>query len=838
MPLFERKNRRPTVTRLVFSRTPASDVPHSVSTTNHITKQVVTRSAKYNFTQLVCVLVMLSGLSASSLWARPLPIADVHAAMKVIQARYLSDLLNKPAEFDEATQLAASLNGDGSWADINYENLSSTGYDNARHLKNLRVLALAYRTAAPNNPHRGFYKAAAFESLDYWLKHDYIAKNWWHNDIGNPALLVDIVLLLDTELSPVQRGNALRMASRADLNSVGARPGGDLVQLAQIMAKWAVLTQDSRALTKAASSISSEVHLAVGRGMQYDQSFQHRVDRVIQTTGYGKGFAQSVATFAAHAADTIFELHENKLEMLIDEELDGTRWILAFGKRPSPASMNRDLSRPSGLSEWSASTPAMLMAASDYRHAELQNLVNVRLDKAQPAWSGNRYFWRSAYMAHQRPNYHAAVRMFSSRNANTEGPINAEGLKNHHLADGSCFITRTGQEFEGIAPFMDWQKIPGTTVLQKKMIPRAGKIARMGVTAFEGGVTDGQYGAAAIDFVSPIDPVAARKAWFFFDKQIVALGSAIQSASAMIVPDKSKDDQDTDQEPSQDGASDEDAFHVVSTLNQTRLQGDVIVRYDDKITLLPPGIRKMDNVQWVHHDQMGYVFNKPQTAHVRNLVGTGNWRQINKQPWATSDTVKGDLFALWVDHGRSPAQASYAYTIYPDTQLADMQALADAPAFKILANEPAIQAVMLNDPAVLQVVFYEPGELEFNLKTSQSENASNNKTDDKTSASLRVLVRAKSPCMLMIKQQGQDLVFTASDPTQTLRTLTFEIVSQKPPAHTQRDNPSGATPAARTDVLLNLPPVRQSRQVIFHMPTSTTAGQSVSQQFKWPTYGP
>lgn len=750
---------------------------------------------------LLVLLLITTCFSSPAQAARPLPVKDVQAAMSTIKTRYIAQLLAEPADFAQATQLAASLKNDGSWAALNYKDLSRTGYENARHLVWLRVMALAYRKAAADDPQRAFYRAATFEALNHWLKHDYIAENWWLNDIGNPRRLTDTLLLLDDEISDAQRATAVRLCARANLQSEGARPGGDIVQIAQIMTKWAVLSNDAHTMQLAAATISKDVHLTTGRGMQYDHSFHHRTDKVIQTTGYGRGFIEAVANFAAMAANTVFEVPQDKLKLLIDEELDGTRWIMAFGRIPSPASMNRNISRPAGMNPWTSQTPLNLLAATDYRRDELENLAKVRQGQAAPAWSGNRYYWCSTYMAHQRQTYHAAVRMFSSRNANTEGPINLEGLKNHHLADGSCFVMRTGNEYIRIAPFMDFQKVPGTTILQKPRIHIPGLISRKGLSAFTGGVTDGQYGASAMDFISPIDPIAARKAWFFFDKQIIALGSDIRFNPQYPRPQAHKPDPDAAK------------YDVVTTLNQTSLQGDVIVHQNNQTALLTPGRRELANVQWVHHDHIGYVFFAPTTANLHNSGASGNWRSLNLQSDNTNDIVKGNLFTLWLNHGPSPANASYAYAIFPEISLADMQAQADKPGVKIIANTRTLQAVMLEEPQVIQAVFYEPERLAFELALPAPP-AADADTNNQKQPAQEIVIRAMSRCMLMIRPQGNQLLLSVSDPTQSLRSITFDIATRISSADDK--NPWQGGP------------------ITIQLPTGPMAGQSVTQAIKWP----
>ncbi|WP_439558526.1 polysaccharide lyase family 8 super-sandwich domain-containing protein, partial [Dyadobacter sp.] len=166
-----------------------------------------------------------------------------------------------------------------------------------------------------------------------------------------------------------------------------------------------------------------------------------------------------------------------------------------------------------------------LLRATSYRKAKLENIVRIRKGEVKPNLTRDHYFWHSHYYTHQRPDYYASVRMHSKRAANMEQPHNEEGLKNHHYGDGSNFISQTGKEFDGIFPVWDWQKIPGTTVVQKPEVAHWKELAKPGLNDFTGGVTDQRYGAAAFDFASVHDPLKARKAWFFFDREFVSLGS-------------------------------------------------------------------------------------------------------------------------------------------------------------------------------------------------------------------------------------------------------------------------------------------------------------------------
>jgi chondroitin AC lyase len=166
-----------------------------------------------------------------------------------------------------------------------------------------------------------------------------------------------------------------------------------------------------------------------------------------------------------------------------------------------------------------------------------------------------------------------------------EVPYNSEGLKNHHRGDGTNHISVTGLEYLNIAPVFDWQKIPGATILQKPVLPAENEIQKKGLTEFVGAVTDGKYGTVAYDFKSPHDPVSAKKAWFFFDNEYVCLGTGISAGSKLP---------------------------LVTTLNQCLLKGDVVAKTADKQTVIQKGDRQLEQVKWILHDGIGYVFPEAQ----------------------------------------------------------------------------------------------------------------------------------------------------------------------------------------------------------------------------------
>ncbi|MGC1244566.1 MAG: hypothetical protein WA874_23460 [Chryseosolibacter sp.] len=164
--------------------------------------------------------------------------------LEIIRARVISDLLEPAVNAQEIKTLLKAIRRDGSWPDIDYKDVSRTGFQHSRHLQNMYELARAYK-----KPNSAWYqhpeaKDAALSALDYWLQHDFICDNWWWNEMGTPGRMINTLLVLDTDLNEMQIREGLRIAGRANLEASGARPGGDLIQIAAMLGKQALFRRD------------------------------------------------------------------------------------------------------------------------------------------------------------------------------------------------------------------------------------------------------------------------------------------------------------------------------------------------------------------------------------------------------------------------------------------------------------------------------------------------------------------------------------------------------------------------------------------------------------------
>ena len=656
-------------------------------------------------------------------------LAATSPDLEILRKRVTEEIMDQRINREYVKTLVATLQPDGSWPDINYTDLSRIGYENGRHLSNIWQMCAAYKI--PSSPLAGdqeLLKATA-KAINFWTVNDFIAANWHSNEISNPQLLTHILLLMDNDLSEKQRKDLSVLAERANLDAWGARPGGDLVRICGIMAELALFKRDTQKLKIALETMAAQARITTGLGIKPDLGFHHRTDRVTSILTYGTGYASTLTDWAVRLTGTSFSLPAESLNLLIDYYLDGICKAMVYGWYKAPGLINRDMSRKGALGPVDSEIPEKLLMVSDHRKSELENIAKIRKGEQQPNLSYDRFFWHSEYSVHQRPSWYSTVRMFSSRNNTMEFPHNMESLKHHHYADGANFISVTGKEYDDIFPVWDWQKIPGTTVVQRAVMPSYTEIVKQGKTGFVGAVTDGSYGASAFDFESPLDPLKARKSWFFFDKEYVCLGAGITSTAE---------------------------FPVTTSLNQCLLKSDVVAKTVNEKTTLEKGEHQLNKVKWVLHEGIAYVFPTPTDVCLNNKPYTGYWHDIvSTTRKINSDKETRELFSLWIDHGKQPVDASYAYIVAPGTDPAMTDPDSIASRVKILVNTVKIQAVQHIGLNITQVVFYDQG-------TVQLSNG--------------LTLTANNPGIVMLKGSAQGIEeITVADPGRKLHSFQLSV---------------------------------------------------------------
>ncbi len=607
----------------------------------------------------------------------------------IIKQRIITDLLSNKTNDGQVEAIVAKMNEDGSFKGINYSDLSRTAsFPHGGHTRDLAYIARAYQDKTS-----AFYKSpkvkeVIIKGLNYWVKNDFVGDNWHDNQITTPTNLIELMLAIGDELPKDLVAKAQPMIGRANMNASGARPSGDRIVIAGIFAKNALFLGNDAAFDTIIKIIGEEIKFSTGeRGIQQDYSFHHRVDRVNNTTSYGyHKFANAFGEWASYVRGTKYEFSKEHINQLVDYYLDGIYKQLVYGIYEDVGVKNRSISNKTTFHPEGTLEIERMLVNTDYRKKELEDILKLRKGEAKPALSFAKFFWQTEHFVFQRPNFYTTVRMFSTRNRNMEEPYNGPGKLTHHRADGTNYLMLKGDEYHNIWAVYDWQKISGTTIMQKPQLPAPEEIQKDGLTDFVGAVTDGLYGAVAFDFKSPHDMVEAKKSWFFFDEEYVCLGAGIKSNPKLP---------------------------VATTINQVLLRSEVTVMQDGEKKILPHGNRVADKVKWVYQDKIGYIFPEPTTINLSNQTETGRWSDITDQKNISKELVSEEVFKLWFNHGNSPKAASYQYIVVPNvTEQALAATSSNNRNIDILSNTADLQAVTHKTLGITQLAFYKAGEIE------------------------------------------------------------------------------------------------------------------------------
>lgn len=568
-----------------------------------------------------------------------------------------------------------SQQDDGSWEDIRYYDAGLPDAEGCwEHLNRLVDLAIGVRFAGLGEE----AQAALYQGLNYWFDNDFVFTNWWRNEIGVP-LQMGRIALLDDGLSASKLARIVKIMKRA------TRPmtGQNLVWINKIAVMRGVIEQNPALVQRAFERIEGTVDVTAGEGLQADFSF-HQHGALLYSHGYGADFAKDAAQVYYWSQGGRFEMSRGTLELLENMLLEGNRWM-SRGPFVDFGALGRNVTRPASSARYMAEVAATLLDADAERKEELRKLVRSASGEGGDDLAGNRYFHRSEFMAHRRPEFYASINVYSKRMAGTEY-LNGEGLKSYYLPDGTTLFVRSGDEYQGLLPIWDWRKVPGATIpVSSEPIPIIGfrRGSSKGGSDFAGGVSDGWFGCVGYDYRK--DGVTAKKAYFGFNWGLLCLGAEIQSATGE---------------------------RLQTAVNQTRLRGEVALgSARGEAERFRSGERRLEgDERWVAHDGFFYYFPEGESVSIAARTQLGSWRELSRRE--SDATMSGEVFSLTLSHGVAEQPDRYAYAVVAQDLIKSPEVFAGAPRFAVLENSGRIQAAVDREEGVLGSVFYEAGQLE------------------------------------------------------------------------------------------------------------------------------
>jgi chondroitin AC lyase len=539
------------------------------------------------------------------------------------------------------------------------------------------------------------------------------------------------MVLMQQAKTGLPKGLQDSLENRMNRGDIFSKTGANKLDIAIHYLYRACVTKDPQLMKTAVSQAFQPIEFTSEEGLQYDYSYlQHGPQ--LQIASYGTVFLSGEYKVASWVLGSIYSLSDEKAKML-DHYLSKTFLSSVRGRYSDFNIQGRGISRPNILDEKSIAGRKgknSLLDLAKMISTENKGLIDSaiqRINETKPASYGvspvHNQYWIGDYTQHQRPAYSFNVRTVSDRTKRTETG-NQENLLGTFLPDGSTNIQRSGKEYFNIMPVWEWDKIPGITSrdfeTDQRMTVQWGET---GSTQFVGGVSDSLYGALAYDM--DYNDVKAKKATFFFDKEVVSLGAGIKSNASE---------------------------NMVTTINQSWSNGKVITAESGQTSTVK-NEKNSPDVNWVWHDSIGYFFPAKGKLSISNKIQKGSWKKINAA--YSNEEISGTVFKMWFNHGAHQSAASYSYITVPGISSEEMKSY-NIKDVAILSNTDSIQAVEHFGLKMIQVVFYKAGQV-FGKDIS---------------------ISANKPCVVLLKKVGESISISIADPTHKLSEVVLVINSK------------------------------------------------------------
>lgn len=630
-----------------------------------------------------------------------------------------------------AKSYLGQLKTDGSFPDIDYNSKSQTNWPSITHLSRMHTVIVAY--VSPKSKYYG--DEASYNSvvkmLEYWYEKNPTSTNWYNWEIGWPQRMGVNLCLMRAGKSRVPAGlesnilNRMKQLSKGPAQSGSQGTGANKMDIALQWIYRTILQKDKANLDFAIEQFYLPLKFNSGEGLQADYSYlQH--GRQLYMGGYGASVLTATFKVSFYLKGT--EYSGGDSQNYINNFVKLSYVPTIRGQHMLYNVLGRGVARKGGDYKAGFASSLEKMIELDPSGKDFYEKGILRLKGEKPASYGlenyHRHFWRGDYSLHQRPGYTIDVRMASTRTARCENG-NGENLKGYFMTEGGTQIVQRGDEYSGIFPVWDWSRIPGTTTPALSSVPQPAQWGQPGQSTFAGGVSDSIYGITTYDMVDNSNGINTRgkKSWFFFDKEVVCLGSGINSSNAA---------------------------EINTTVNQSLLHGNVEVSLagENGTQELSRGSHNFKDISWINHDSISYFFPNGGNVTVRADEQQGTWKSISTAE-GDDAIIKKDVFKVWFNHGIKPDNAGYSYCIVPGTKdIAEGKAAIDQ---FVTLNNDTVQAVYNKTLNIFGAVFYKKGSLSLgDIKLSVTK-----------------------PCVLMFKNTDTESVAAyASDPSCTTDSVT------------------------------------------------------------------
>lgn len=620
------------------------------------------------------------------------------------------------------------------WDDLSY----STSADITESYGRLESMALAYNLEGSSLYKDSELKSDILSALEWlYVNHyneatDDSGQNWWDYKIGAPLRLNNIVILMYDEIIPDLRNKYLLPISHF-CPDVGSYTGANLAWVATVIAIRGIISGNETEVIYARNSLESLFeYVTEGDGFYEDGSFiQH--DRHPYNGGYGTSLLATLSDLMVLYYGTSADFSERQKKIVVEwihrafeplvfrggvmsmvrgreiarsattDHKKGRSLVQILMRLQHLVSPEDSLGIASLVKDWLISDKTF----SDY-YSYMNSVRAIKETKAlienadipvRDTYEVYRQFPCMDRAVQHRPNYAIGISMYSSRIYNYEN-TNRENIKGWHNADGAIYLYTLDQNhYEGnfwatVNPY----RISGTTVGENS----TAKAKTLSDKSWVGGVgISKKYGCSGMYYASKDPVVSAKKSWFMFDDEIVALGAGITNDSHVNVNTY------IDQRKL---VSDNRNIFTVDGEQQEALFGS------DTAPLT------LENITWAHLSgkysgmEIGYYFPEPTTLKAIRQQQSGAWRDVND---AGNTTIQKDYYlTLWKEHGDNSIDISsednrYAYVLIPSCTTTQLRNYASDPDIEVLSNTASIQAVREKTLGIIGANFWDNSTSQF-----------------------------------------------------------------------------------------------------------------------------
>jgi chondroitin AC lyase len=637
--------------------------------------------------------------------------------IEIISKRLLDKEMEEKYDLQLLEQSLRSMKTDGSWDDISYETTSR--YDAGMHLDRLVNMALAYRKQESKYADSQELLDKIIKGLDYFYGRRPTSTNWWHIDIGAPQKYMLVLLLLKDK---VDKDKLLHYSQYLeDRTGNPGHKGKNRTWVSAITIYKGCIEDRPDLVSTGFNSIASTIKIVnyhEVEGIKIDNSIhQHRPQ--LYSGGYGMSFMSDLAEYINLAYGTSFSklFTPEKIKIISDVMLGGQR-MFGYKKTFDFGASGRNISRPNGIENISPDLLDQMMKIDPSNTSEYKAWKD-HVNGASSSVKNNKFFWKSDIMTHHGSNYYLSAKILSVRTNGTE-MLNGENLKGYYLPLGAINILRSGEEYKNIFPIWDWTRIPGTTSVSNQSTADL-RWYHFGSNKFGGGVSNAKNGCIAFEHI--YNGVQAKKAYFFIGDVMLCLGAGITAYRTN---------------------------NIVTTINQCHPNGDIYFSENGNTEVCNKKSLLSENLDWVYHDSIGYIFPNKGKITIQSKEQTGSWNLLAES--RSKDKISGDVFSLWFNHGEEPLDEAYSYIVIPNISLKEIENYSQNQNFTILKNDNNIQAA--KNKNTYAAVFYKPGSIQFDND---------------------LIVSVDKEALILIEKTGNGYELSVADPLYTASEINITV---------------------------------------------------------------